>query len=225
MVRIYLDVQQDTIEQLESLSEYYDGDIEDIINEIIEMISFRSGHLINISKEYRIPIRLGNVLFHLLDAGFQSTKSLFNDILDRLEAKGLFTASDMEFDLDEMRIWVYFEAFRDCELYVDSFDLTLTGLQRITATYLVDVEKVDDATVDRIIDIAQDIGWSEGLELPESFYDIMDSSIDVVDEDEFLRLNIDITEENINYLPTIPDISEVFKQIMEKAGVDLPLEE
>lgn len=225
MVKISLDVQQDTIERLESLSDFYDKEIKEIINEIIEVISHESGWLLNISKEYKVPIRLTNVLSHLLHVGVQSTNSLFNDILERLEAKGLFCASDMEIDLDEMSIWVYFDALRGCDLYVHSFDLTLTGLQRLTATYLVDVDKVDDDAVDRIIDFDQVIGWKEGLELPESFHDVMDSSIAVVDVNEFLRLNIDITEEFINYLPTIPDISEVFKRILEKAGVDLPIEE
>ena len=93
MVRISLDVQQDTLDRLESLSEFYDKDIKEIINEIIEVISHRSGWVLNISKEYRVPIRLTNVLSHLLHVGIHSTHSLFNDILERLEAKGQFCAA------------------------------------------------------------------------------------------------------------------------------------
>ena len=53
MVRISLDVQQDTIERLESLSDFYDKDITEIINEIIEVISHRSGWVLKISKRAR----------------------------------------------------------------------------------------------------------------------------------------------------------------------------
>jgi len=225
MVSISLDLKQDTHERLASLSEFYDKDIKEIINEIIEVVSFESMWIQNISNEYRVPIRLTNVLSHLLHVGVQSTNALFNDILGRLEGKGLFFASDMDIDLDEMRIWVNYDALRGCDLYVHSFDVTLTGLPRLTATYLMDVEKVDETALLRMKEIADNINDIEGLELPEAFLDIMEFSVDVVDEDEFLYLNVDIVEESLPYLPTIPAISEVIKQIMERAGVNLPIDE
>jgi len=225
MVRVTLDVQQDTIERLESLCEFYSKDVKEIISEIIEVISYESVWLLNLGKEYRVPIRLTNVLTHILFVGVQSTYSLFNKLLERLKGKGFFTVSDMEIDLEEMRIWVNYDALKVCDLYVDSFDLTLTGLQRLTATYLLDVEKVDETALERIREIVDNFSDIEGLELPEAFHDIMDFSVDVVDEDDFLRLNVDITEESLDYLPSLPAISELFKQILEKAGIELPIEE
>lgn len=62
MVRISLDVQQDTIERLESLSEFYDKSVKEIISEILEVISHESRSLPNLNKEYRIPISLTGVL-------------------------------------------------------------------------------------------------------------------------------------------------------------------
>ena len=143
MVRISLSIPQDTHERIKSLNDFYKKDIIEIINEIIEAISYESRWIINTSKEYKVPVDLINVVSHLFDAGIHSTNSLFNDILERLEAKDLFVHDFMEINLDEKSMWILFVALRGCDLYVDEFDVTLTGLARLTATYLVDIEKGD----------------------------------------------------------------------------------
>ncbi|MFX0133133.1 MAG: hypothetical protein ACFFDN_05765 [Candidatus Hodarchaeota archaeon] len=224
MVRISLNIPQKTHERMKSLSEFYKKDIKEIIDEIIEVVGIESHRIINASKEYKIPLNLTNVVSHLFDAGVHSTNSLFNRILERLEVKGLFVQDDMEIDLDEKGMWINYSAVQGCDLYVDSFDVTLNGLARITATYILEIEKIGDTALERIVEIANNIKEVEDLKLPETFYE-MEFSVEIEGDDKFQNLTVDITEESLYYLPTIPVISKIIKQILEKAGVNLPIEE
>jgi hypothetical protein len=219
MVEINLNIPENSQEKLMELSEFYDKEINQILNEIIEAVCFKSGWITQLSEEYKVPIKLLNVVWHLLEAGIQSTNALFNNILERLDAKGLFIQDDISIDLDEGYTWINFVALRGSKLYIESFDVTITALVRLTVSHLVEMEKIDDTSLSRLYEIAENIHRFEEITPPESFLDLMEFSLDIIEDDEYLELTIDITEESFHYLPMIPDISELFKQILQNAGV------
>ena len=51
----------------------------------------------------------------------------------------------------------------------------------------------------------------------------MEYHVDFEEDEDFPRLKIDIVEESIGYLPSIPAISALFKQILNSAGIDYSL--
>ncbi|MHA1298742.1 MAG: hypothetical protein ACTSO9_04775 [Candidatus Helarchaeota archaeon] len=220
MVEITLSISEDSHEKLMELSEFYDKEIGEILNEIIEAVCFQSGWITQLSEEYKVPINLLNVVWHLLEAGIRSTNIIENNILERLDAKGLFIQDDVIIDLDEGYTWIHFAALRGSKLYIESFDVTITALVRLTASHLVDMEKIDDTSLSRMYEITENIPRSKEITLPESFLDLMEVGLDIIEEDEYLELTIDITEEAFHYLPSIFDISELFKQILQNAGVN-----
>jgi len=149
--------------------------------------------------------------------GRQSTDSLFNDLLERFEAKGLFVHNDMDINFDKMSLWISFEALTGCDLYVHSFDISLMGLVRLEATYHVEIEKVDDLAIRRMRNIVDNV--RESIDLPDSFQDLMEFVVDIDEYEESIILGVDITEESLDYLPLVPDISILFKQILDKSGL------
>lgn len=70
-------------------------------------------------------------------SGKMADNILFAKILKELNAEGHFGASDMEIDLDDNRIWIYYEGLIGNNLWVDSFDVTLSGLKSLTADCIV----------------------------------------------------------------------------------------
>jgi hypothetical protein len=47
----------------------------------------------------------------------------------------------------------------------------------------------------------------------------MEHHVDFIEDEDFLKLTIDIVEESMGYLPSIPAISDLFKQILNSAGM------
>ncbi|MHA1409541.1 MAG: hypothetical protein ACTSQY_04355 [Candidatus Odinarchaeia archaeon] len=220
MVELSLSIPEASYEKLMELSEFYDKEIGVVVNELIEAVCFNSSWITKLSEEYKVPINLLNVVWHLLKAGIHSTNVLFNNILERLDAKGLFIQDDIIIDLDEGYTWIHFAALRGSKLYIESFDVTITALVRLTASHLVEMEKIDDASLSRFYEIVEDVHLFEEIKPPESFHDLMEFSLDITEDDEYLEMTIDITEESFHYLPPISDISELFKQILKNAKVN-----
>lgn len=129
----------------------------------------------------------------------------------------------MEFDLDEMSIWINYAGLTESDLYVDAIDVTLSGLKRLSASYTLELDRVDNSALEKMHDIIKNIHETPSINLPD-FYDVMQHHVDFIEEDEeFGKLTIDIVEESIGYLPSIPLISDLFKQILSSAGIDYPL--
>lgn len=220
MVRYSINVPQDTHERLILLSEHYNKDIKEIINESIHAVSFDRYQIINASKEYQVPLEMRHVVIYLLRAGFRSTRSLFNKFLEILEAKGLFTQDDLDVNFSEMCVAITYGALPKNGLYVDSFYVLWYGVADLSATYYLDIDAVDDTVVAKIKDIAENI--EETGDFHENFPFLnLDYSVDVIEEDDFLDVSVRIFGQELDYLPTIPTISEFIKQLMEKAGVKI----
>lgn len=214
--RIVSNVSHESYGRLVALGEYYNKKVNEIVTEIVEVSSLSSRWITNRSEDYRVPVSLTNVISHLLFAGRLSTDSLFNDLLDRFEVKGLFVLSDLDINLDEISMWISFSAMNGCDLHVHSFDISLTGLARLEATYPMDVKKDADLVFSRLKDIVDNV--RDSIELPASFQDMMDFDIDIDKEDEnSLTLRVDITEETLDHLPLISDISDLFFKILDKS--------
>ena len=73
-------------------------------------------------------------------------------------------------------------------------------------------------------DIVKNLHETPGIKLPGFFYDVMQHQVDFIEEDDdFGRITIDIVEESMGSLPSMPVISDLFKQILDSAGIDYPL--
>jgi len=125
----------------------------------------------------------------------------------------------MEFDLEEMSIWINYAGLIDNDLFVDAFEVNLSGLKRLSASYSLDYDRVDSSTLDKIKDIIKNIHRTPGLSIPEMFNDVMGYHIDYFEDEDVLRLTINIVEESMGYLPSIPAISDLFKQILSSVGI------
>jgi len=216
MVRITLDIEQDTHERLSTLGEQFGKDVTEIIDEILDTISFYSDRIVDRSKDYEVQITLRTVISHVLSESRQTSNSLFDKILEGLEAKGHFVPDDMQFDLDEMSIWINYAGLLGSELLVDELDVTLSGLKRLIATHLIENKKIDDAALASLDDLTKDVGY---LDLPEGFYDLEDYSIEFIEDDDYSRLEIYVAGESLEDLPAIPEISDMMKQILSKVGI------
>ena len=62
------------------LSDFYDKSVEEIISEVIQAISYENRHLLNISKECKVPMSLTGVSLNLLFIDIHSNHYLFNKI-------------------------------------------------------------------------------------------------------------------------------------------------
>lgn len=219
MVEISLHIPEGIYNQLNKLSETISQDVEETINEILDAVTFDLLRLSESEKADIILHSLRNKISSQLTSGRRIENILINNILKELNAEGLFVASDMSIDLDDNRIWIYYEALVNSNLFVDSFDVTFTGMKRLTADYIVVVDEGDDKTLDQLEEHAMIIRHTSS-ELPEEFRDLDPWEIFVLAQDETsICLRVDFSEESLGYLPSIPVISEFFEKILVSAGV------
>ena len=221
--QVILDIDEDAYKSLTALSDLYGQDVEKTINDILDVIGFESRWIMSLSKEYRVPLGLVAVMSHIFGAGRHLTYSLFDKILESLDAKGFFFGSDLEIDLDEHRIWVNYPALAGCHLYVDEFDVTVDpGHVRLTAPSYLDAEKVSGNTLERLKAMVDNIGETE---LPEEFYDLEGYSVEVDEDEDHLALVVDCTAESLDYSPKVSTVSDLVRQILVQAGIGKQLEE
>jgi hypothetical protein len=148
---------------------------------------------------------------------------LIDKILKEVNAEGLFIASDMEIDLDDNSIWIYYDALLGSNLFVNSFDVTFTGLKCLTADCIVDVDEDDDKILGQVEEHAMRIRRTSG-ELPEEFRDLDPWEFFVLAQGETsICLRVHFSEESLDYLPSIPVISEFFEKVLASAGVSRSL--
>lgn len=108
-------------------------------------------------------------------------------------------------------------------LFVDSFDVTFTGLKSLTADCLVEVDEEDDETLGLVEEHARRIERASE-ELPEEFRDLDPWEIFVLPQGEtFICLRAHFSEPSLGYIPSIPAISEFFENVLASAGVSRPL--
>jgi hypothetical protein len=221
MVEISIDIPDSIYEQLDELSETFSQAVEETINEVLEAVIFELRWLVNLKKEDPVSRNIRSKISDQLYSARMTDGALFIKILKELNAEGLFIANDMEIDLDDNRIWIYYHALDGSNLFVDSFDVTLTGLKSLSADCIIQVDEDDYETLDKVKEHAMKV--SESSELPEEFYDLDFWEIDILAQDETsICLRADFSEESLEYLPSIPVISELFEKILTSAGVSRP---
>jgi hypothetical protein len=209
-------ISKDAQDRLKVLSEYFNKDINEIVSEIIEIVSYESHGIIQRSEDYKIPVSLTNVFSHLSRASNLSTYSLFNVILDKLEGKGCFMASDMICDLDDTTIWIHFDGLNGSPLSVGSLDVWLkSGRCSMSISYtLYDIGEESD-----IPEKIQQVLEGETIReiVPEEFYALDDWNIQVEKEEEYVSLVLDVGPEYLGYVPTMPIVSSFFQKIIKTA--------
>jgi hypothetical protein len=211
--KLILNIPDDSYEQLAFLSEFYKQDVNSIVVSILDAVSQQSRGILNLSKEYKMPVELNTVMFHLFDAGFTAIYSLFNEVLEKLEVKGLYVLEDFEAKLDEDYIFFAYSALVGCNLHIDSFYLTIDGLKTLTTNSLIDVKKVSRQALGKLKELVQNI-----VE-PEEFVDLEDYNIEIEEEEEFWTLKIDCMAESLDYLPSVKQVSRFVERIFKKAGI------
>ena len=219
MVQVSLDIPEAIYDLLNKLSETITQDVEETINEILDAVTFDLWRLAESEKVFISQHSLRDKISSQLSSGRRIDNSLFNNVLKELDADGLFRMSDMTLDLYDNSIWIYYDSFVGSNLFVDSFDVTFTGLKRLTADCIVEVEEDDFETLDQVKEHAMKTRRTS-RKLPEEFRDLDPWEIDVLALDETnICLRVHFSEESYEYLPSIPAISTFFENVLTSAGV------
>lgn len=212
--KVSLNISDESYEKLASLSDFYKQDLENTIVTILDVVGSEGQWIINLSQEYKVPVKLDTVMFHMLDAGISSIYSLFNNVLEKLGVKGLYVLEDLEVDLDEDYIFLIYDALAGCNLHIDCFDLTLkSGLKTLSTRSLIKVEKINKQTLEKLKELVRSVAE------PEEFVDLEDYHIEIEEDEEFWTLRIDCMAEALDYFPSVKRISKFVGQLFKKAGV------
>ena len=223
MVEISLDIPEGIYDQLNKLSETFSQDVEKTINEVLDAVSFDIRWLVESKKVDIIPLSVRYKISSRLNSGRKMDNILIDKILKELNAEGLFVASDMIIDLDDNSIWIYYDALLGCNLFVDSFDVTFSGLKSLTADCIVDVDEDDDTTLGQVEEHGMRIRRTSS-ELPEEFRDLDPWEFSVLPQGmTSICLRVHFSEPSLGYLPSIPAISEFFEKVLVSAGVSKSL--
>lgn len=208
--RVSLTLTDDIYENLAALSDYYTENIQDTIKSILEIISMNSRWITNLRNDYKVSVNLKNVLTHIIYAAFHSL-SLFNNVLEKMDVKGLYTLEDFEFDLDENYMWLNYSALADCDLKIDTFDITIRpGLKTLTTYSCIEAGKANQRILEDLKSFIQTI------QVPAEFEYLEDYNIEIIEEEEFWTLKIDCTADSFNNLPSIKRISRFVDLIFKK---------
>jgi len=212
--KVSLNISDDSYKELASLSDFYKQDVKEAIISILDAVGGHARAIINLSKGYEVPVELKTVISHTLGAGFNSIYSLFNEVLENLEVKGLYTLSDFDIDLDENYMWFSYDALVGCNLQIDGFYVTLKpGVKTLTTNSYIEVKKVNNKALRKLKKLVRSV------EVPEEFDELEDYDIEIEEDEEFWTLKIDCTAESFNYLPSVNRISEFVERAFKKAGI------
>lgn len=209
-----LNIPDDIYKGLVSLSEFYKQDVKDVIITLSDVVGRHASAIINLSKEYKVPMKLKAVVYHTLGAGFNSIYSLFNEILENLKVKGLYALGDFDVNLDENYMFFSYDALVGCNLQIDGFYVTLEpGVTTLTTNSYIEVKKVNKKVLGKLKKLIR------SAEVPEEFDELDGYDIEIEEGEEFWALRIDCTAESLNYLPSVNRISEFVDQVFETAGM------
>lgn len=219
MVEISLDIPESIYDQVIKLSETFSQDVDKTVNEVLDAACYDIRWLVESKKVDNIQLGLRYTLSSRLDSGEMIVNRLFDKILKELKAEGHFRVSDMEINPDDNSIWISYDGFMGSSLFVDSFDVTFTGLKKLTADCIMKVDEDDYETSGQVKEHAMRIRRTSE-ELPEEFRDLDYWEIFVLPEGETnICLRAHFSEESRDWLPSIPAISEFFEKVLASAGV------
>ncbi|MBT0160191.1 hypothetical protein G4O51_09425 [Candidatus Bathyarchaeota archaeon A05DMB-2] len=211
--KVSLNIPDESFEGLKSLSALCKQDITQTIVGILETAGSQSSLLTYLSKEYKVPVDSKMMLHDVLNAAYHSI-GLFNEVLEKLGAKGLFTLEDLCFDLDEDWFNFIFDGLSGNNLLVDNFDVKLKpGSKRVTTRSYINVEEVSAQALGKLKEVVEDV-----ME-PVEFADCEDFNVDVREDEEIWTLEVDYWAASWVYLPGIKNVSKLVKDIFKKAGI------
>ena len=212
--KVSLNIPDDSYKKLASLSDFYKQDVKNAIISILEVVGGKGQWIINLGKEFKVPVKLINVMAILFDAGFTSIYSLFNDVLEKLDAKGLYALEDFQIDLEKDYVWFSYYALKGSDLQISGFYLAIEhGIITLTTHSYIDVKEVDNKTLGKLKKLVQNV------EPSTEFGDVEDCSIEIEEDEEFWKLKINCEDESFYYLPSVKKMSKFVERIYKKAGV------
>lgn len=212
--KVSFKIADDSYKELVSLGDFYKQDVEDVIAGILDITGHQAHRIIELGKEYKVPVKLTAVMAHTFAAGFDFMQ-LFHKVLEDFEAKGLYTLEDFDFDLDKNYLWFYFAALIGCNLQIDAFCIsTEPGLSTLTTWSYIDARGVNKKGLEKLKKLVQSV------EVPEEFEEVDDYHIEIDEEDEeSLTLTIDCAAEGLGYLPSVKEASKFVEHILRKAEI------
>jgi hypothetical protein len=216
--KVSLNISDDSYQRLASLGDFYKRDIKKAIVDILDVVGHESQWIINLGKEYKVPVKLNTVMAHMLDASHTSIYSLFNEILERLEVKGLYVLEDLDIDLDKNYMFFSYTALRGCDLRIEEFHITLDpGLKTLTTTSYIEVKKVNKQVLGKLKELVQSVEVSEEL---GELSDLEDYNIKIEEGEEFWYLKIECTGESLDCLPSVSKVSKFVERVFKEAGIE-----
>jgi len=216
--KISITIPKDGYKELSSLSDFYELDVENAIISILDVVGKEGQWIINLSKDYKVPVKLTTVMSHIFSAGFHSMRAIFNEVLENLEVKGLYTLGDLDTDLDENYVWLHFDALVGCTLQIDGFSVVLEpGLKTLSATSYIEVKDVSNEALGKLKKLVK------SDEVLEEFgaLELEDYSMEIEGDEEFCTLVIHCWAESLSYLPSIKRLSRFVEKLFKKAGIQI----
>jgi hypothetical protein len=213
--QLSLDISDNNYDELTSLSKLFNQGIEKTVTDILEVLGFEHRNLESLTKEYKLPFLTSRMVFsHFFDAARNSV-GLFNDLLERLGAKGLYLLEDFDYDLEECEFTFSYSALVGNKLSVDSIWVTVEpGLKSLRAESIIDMEKIRQESIEKLKQIAKD------FEEPSEFMDLENFDVNVEDEIEGIAsLVIECQAETLEDIPNINVISRVLRKLLKNAGI------
>lgn len=138
---------------------------------------------------------------------------LIREILRGLGVERGFTLSDVDFSLKDRYLMLWFDATGDCELFIDSFDITREeDTVTLTTHTSIDVSEQTDKALKKLESIVDDVVDPWDLEWFEVKIDKSEDSWD-------LEVICGEYEVYVESLPSLKQISEFIERILRRAGV------
>ena len=216
--KVSLNIPDDTYTELASLSDFHRQDVKDVIVAILSAVGSCGTSIMNLGKEYKVPVKLDNVMCQILDAGFEMMDRLSNQVLERLEVKGLYVLGDVEIDFDENDLWLQYNAMRGCNLKIDEFCVWIGRLVTLRTSSYIEVKKADSRALTKLQKVVQNVEAREefsGLDIDED----EEINIKIEEDEEFWTLVIEGTVGSFGNLPSVKRIAKFVEQIFRKARI------
>jgi len=197
-----------------SCSAFYKKDVEGITARILDVVGTHAQSIIALTKEFKVPMKLGSIISLLLETGFSTIYLVFNEVLEILGVKGLYTIDDLGFNIDEHDLWFHCCALKGCNLQVDDFFIHLEpGGETLTTYSYIEIKNASKEELKKLKNLIRQI------EAPEEFDEVDSFEATIEEAEGLLTLRIDLIAESIVYLPKINEISRFAKQTFEQVGI------
>jgi hypothetical protein len=209
--KLSLNVSEDRYEKLVNLARECGVDLEGFIKALVEGVLLFSDEVLTVKRE-----NPSYGLCEVFSEVFQNAhygRSLVRGILRELGVERGFMLSDVDFNLKDRYLMLWFDATGDCELFIDSFDITrIKDTVTLTTRTSIDISEQTDKALKKLESIVDDVVDPWSLELFEVKIDKGEDSWD-------LEVMCGEYEIHVESIPSLKQISEFIKRILRRAGV------